>query len=518
MASLAELGELPEGVVSLLDTDLYKLTMQCAILMYMPDIRTSEAPPMVAFYSYFAEVTYAFTNRTPEMRLNRIAFNWLREQVSRLGNHFLTPDEKQYLRETCPYFSDTYLRFLGTFKLNPASQVKMTFKPVKDTRSLGDVGDISIEVGGAWLDTILYEIPLLALTSEAYFRFCERDWDRDGQEEKAYEKATTLIEHGCNFSEFGTRRRRDYHTQELVMQGLTRAAAEGREKGLSGRLSGTSNVHFAMKHGLQPIGTVAHEWFMGIASITDDYEHASETALRYWVGCFGEGVLGIALTDTFGTPIFLKAFKKAMPNIAEAKMDSSPTTLRPEAPRPAITDSSTVVNVNPANIASLKVDDSDAKPRSYAETFTGVRQDSGDPLEFVQLMRDFYDSQGITDKKTLVFSDSLNIDLCLKYKEAAEKAGFAPTFGIGTYLTNDFVHMLTGKKSAPLNIVIKLFSASGRPAIKISDNVGKNTGDSETVSKVKESLGYKEKEWAQGDERTRWGQGDQEASAAEVQA
>jgi len=348
----------------------------------------------------------------------------------------VTLDELEFLRTTCPYFNNDYLRFLSSFRLQPSKQVKISWTPVRDTGSAEDVGDLHLDVGGLWLHTILYEIPLLALTSEAYFKFCDKDWTHDGQEEQAYKKGIKLLEHGCMFSEFGTRRRRDTRTHEVVLRGLTRAAATAKEKGWKGKLTGTSNVHMAMKYGIPPVGTVAHEWFMGIASITNDYVHANETALRYWVGCFGEGVLGIALTDTFGTPTFLKAFKKSMPTRAEAELNTVSTQI-PTAPRPAVELADGVVDVKSAITASIPEDQTQvAKRPSYAQTFTGVRQDSGDPLMFVKLMRDFYDSEGITDKKTIVFSDSLNIELCFEYMRAAEAAGFNPTFGIGTFLTS----------------------------------------------------------------------------------
>jgi nicotinate phosphoribosyltransferase len=220
-----------------------------------------------------------------------------------------------------------------------------------------------------------------------------------------------------------------------------------------------------MRFGLAPIGTVAHEWFMGVAAITDDYENANELGLRNWVDVFGEGILSIALTDTFGTRSFLKAFAKTIPTTDHTK----------------------------------------AEGKTYASTFTGVRQDSGDPKDFIKLMRTFYDAQGISNK-TIVFSDSLNVERCLEYKTASEEQGLTPAFGVGTFLTNDFKHLKDGTKSEPLNIVIKLGSASGNPAIKISDNAGKNTGDKEKVAEVKRRLGYEEKEWDRGDESKRWGE------------
>jgi nicotinate phosphoribosyltransferase len=427
----------PEGVISFLDTDLYKLTMQCAVLKYYKDV----------------PVTYSYTNRTPEKKLSRAAFNWLTEQVRKLGNISLSSDELQFLREHCSYLTPAYLEFLQDFRLNPREQVIATFRPIGDeTGSESDLGDVDMQIRGRWVDTILYEIPILALTSEAYFKFMDTDWNYDGQEGKAFRKGMTLLEAGCVVSEFGTRRRRDYHTQALVFRGLAQASKEAQKKGFTGKLSGTSNVHLAMRFNIPPVGTVAHEWFMGIAAITNSYTDASEEALCRWVNCYGEGVLGIALTDTFGTPEFLRAFQQPVRSLGDLPIRKQ---------RRSTADSFTSAG------NGGEADRVESTMKTYAKVFTGVRQDSGDPTNYVKWLRDFYDGQGIKDKKVIVFSDSLNIERCLEYKQVAEAAGFQPTFGVGTFFTNDFVHTKTGSKSTPLNIVIKLSSAQGRAAIKI---------------------------------------------------
>ncbi|KAF2842756.1 nicotinate phosphoribosyltransferas-like protein [Patellaria atrata CBS 101060] len=508
MASSGEAAELPPAIFSLLDTDLYKLTMQCCVLKYFPDVRKSRIwlpEHKLDLIRCLLAVTYNFTNRTPHLKLNRTAFKWLQIQITKLGELTLSDEEHSFLSSKCSFLTSGYLGFLSSFRLRPADQIDLQFHPTNDTGSDEDVGDLELRVKGLWVETILYEIPLLALISEAYFKFIDRDWNYDGQLDLARSKGQRLLKEGCLLSEFGSRRRRCYHTQDLVIQGLLKAEADARDAGWTGKLSGTSNVQFAMKYGLTPVGTVAHEWFMGVAAVTNDYEQANEISLRYWVGTFGEGVLGIALTDTFGTPSFLEAFQKHIPKYTTPVSGSAATTAS-VGTTSSIPAEETLSNTDPPLSAPIHDGDSRAQePPTYAQVFTGVRQDSGDPVDFIKLMRKFYDSQGITEKKTIVFSDSLNIELCLKYKAAAEAEGFQPTFGMGTFLTNDFTRLSTGKKSIPLNIVIKLFSAGGRPAVKISDNIGKNTGDKATVEDVKRRLGYTEKEWTGGDEAARWG-------------
>ena len=312
----------------------------------------------------------------------------------------MTAEEIQYLKSTCKFLDqDGYLDFLVEFKLRPREHLSIDFLP---DHAADGTGDLKLEIQGLWVDTILYETLLLALVSKAYFKFCDTDWSYDGQRGKAYAKGMRLIDAGCVFTDFGARRRRDYTTQDLVIKGLADAKKDAEKKSFGdGAFAGTSNVHFAMKHGIPPSGTVAHEWFMGIAAATADYHQATEWALKYWLQCYGEGVLGIALTDTFGTPHFLEAFSKPIPSSERGTVEGW----------------------------------LGGEVRTYAAVFTGVRQDSGDPERFIKTMARYYSEHGL-DRKRIIFSDALNVDKCIEYKKLAEQQRLVPSFGIGTHLTS----------------------------------------------------------------------------------
>lgn len=421
-------------ITSFLDTDMYKLTMHAAVYTHFKDVK----------------VKYKYTNRSPQMTFNKEAVEWLKGQFLLLANIRLTTEELKYIKEAIPYLPAEYLEFIsnGGFEVNPKDEIKFEAREIE-----GEPGhyELDISIEGLWIKTIWYETPVLALVSEAYFKFVDTDWTYDGQVEKAYAKAKKLLDHDIVFSEFGTRRRRSFKTQDLVMQGIINAAKDCDK---SKYVLGTSNVLFAKKYNVNPIGTVAHEWMMGIASITNDYLNANKNAMDYWIETFGMENAGLALTDTFGTDSFLKSFYPP-----------------------------------------------------YSDAYIGVRQDSGDPILYTEKIAHHYNDVLKLPKfsKIICYSDSLNPDRAIEYAQVAHKHGLKATFGIGTNFTNDFQRKSdVSVKSEPLNIVIKLLEVNGNHAIKISDNLGKNMGDPETVRRVKEELGYVERKYAGDNEAHRW--------------
>lgn len=247
----------------------------------------------------------------------------------------------------------------------------------------------------------------------------------EGVCEKTEKKVKDLIALEADYSDFGTRRRFSFDVHDQVV-GILREHSGNYFKG-------TSNVYLAMKYNTTPIGTMPHEWFMYHGALFG-YRAANIKALEAWVEVF-QGSLGITLTDTYTTDSFFKSF-------------------------------------------SLK----------QAKLFDGVRCDSGDVIEFTEKAIQFYKENRIDPaSKTIVYSDSLNIEEVKRIKNFVNNR-VHDTYGIGTYLTND-----VGVK--PLNIVIKLSAIQAHPkaeflqAVKLSDVMGKNTGNEREIEICKLTLG-----------------------------
>ena len=303
------------------------------------------------------------------------------------------------MRAKCYYFDSVFFDLLKGFRFNPA-EVKVS----------QEGGKLDVEIRGLWYRTVLWEVPLMAMISELYFRMTgqvARDLERN-----ATEKARAFADIKAEISEFGTRRRYSFDVQDRVIGIL--------KENMKGLLNGTSNVYFAMKYDLIPMGTHPHEWFM-YHGAHFGYRSANALALENWVDVY-DGYLGIALADTYTSDNFFNSF--------------------------------------------------DTK---YAKLFDGLRWDSGDPFEFTEKALEHYRKHRVDPKsKTIVYSDALDLEGVKKIK-AFVNGRLHDVYGIGTYLTNDV-------GVTPLNMVIKLFECRPKgsevflPAVKLSDVEGKHTG------------------------------------------
>lgn len=388
------------------DDDLYKFTMCCAVIDNYP--RT--------------QVRYKFYDRNDTVYPPGFA-DELRRQIAMLESVVITGEEIEFMRRRCSYIPSWFYRFLRGFRYDRRLV----------TIGQDDEGHLHVSFEGAWCDTILLEVKVLAIISELYYMMTGRTHllDYSRYYTHTYDKGQRLINAGCVFSDFGTRRRASFEAQDTVVRAMADCS---KATGGPGVFVGTSNVYFAMKYDLTPVGTMAHELICAIAGMYGP-QMANYLAMKVWAMTY-RGALGTFLYDTYGWRIFSLNFSE-----------------------------------------------------DYANMFKGLRVDSGDNREQLDLIVKKYRSLNIDPAtKQIVFSNGLTTDEAIALQRYA--AGRCiPSFGIGTHFTNDFSGV------APMNIVIKLLAVKITESwpfycetCKLSEDRGKYSGDEATVIRFTEAL------------------------------
>ncbi len=388
------------------DDDLYKFTMCCAVIDNFPR----------------AQVKYSFTDRGGTVYPPGFGRE-LERQIALLEDVVITDEEIAFMKRRCRYIPHWFYSFLRGFRYDAG------LARVRQDAS----GHLQVEFEGCWTNTILLEVKVLAIISELYLMMTGRDAGLDlaAFAEKTRAKAERLIRNGCIFSDFGTRRRASFAAQEAAIRAL--AGADAAASG-PGRFTGTSNVYFAMKYDLVPVGTMAHEIIAAIGGMYGP-QMANHLAMKAWSSTY-RGSLGTYLYDTFGWEIFSLNFSE-----------------------------------------------------DYANMFKGLRVDSGDNREELEKIAAKYRSLGIDPAtKQVVFSNALTVDQAVEIQHFAAPV-CQPSFGIGTHFTHDFPGV------DPLNIVIKLVAAKiteswpfYNETCKLSEEAAKHTGDPAVVRRFMEAL------------------------------
>ena len=387
-------------VRSLLDTDLYKFNMTLVIFHKHTNL-TGE---------------YRFRCRNAGVVFTEEMKKEIEEQTDALCAIRFSEDELDYLR-SIRFIKDDYVEFMRLWH------------PIRDYVDISlDGGELKVTVRGPLFSAMQFEIYLLEIINEVYFRM---KYDYEILRKSARERLDAKIDafnsgrYTFSFAEFGCRRRLSAEWEDEVVR---RMATEL----INRNMVGTSNVYLAKKYNLTPIGTYAHEFvqmYQGIDSIPLAY--TNHFALADWYDEY-RGDNGTALTDTVTTDLFLLDFDRANSN-----------------------------------------------------NYTGVRHDSGDPYLWGEKIISHYEKYGIDPKtKLLLFSDSLDFDRAQKLWEHFRDRTKV-SFGIGTYVSNDTCE-------APLNIVIKLQYVNGRPVAKLSDAEGKAMcSDEEYLGYLRRSVDFR---------------------------
>ena len=366
-------------IESLLDTDLYKFTMMQCVLHQFPG----------------AEVAYRFRCRNVGVELGPYA-DEIRDEIHNLCSLRFKDEELEYLAGL-RFIKSDFVDFLSLFHL------KEKYITVKADPEAPNGIDITIE--GPWLHTILFEIPVLAIVNEVYFRHQMPVADEKEGMKRLRAKIDLIRNEPDNdnlkITDFGTRRRFSRAWQTTVTETLIQEL--GREK-----FAGTSNVDLARRYGLIPIGTMAHEYLQACQALGPRLRDSQVYGFEMWAKEY-RGDLGIALSDVYGMDPFLKDFDMF-----------------------------------------------------FCKLFDGARHDSGDPFLWGEKMIEHYRRNKCDPRgKTLIFSDALTVPRIIElYRRFNHRIGVG--FGIGTNLMNDL-------GPEPLNIVVKMIRANGQPVAKISD-------------------------------------------------
>jgi nicotinate phosphoribosyltransferase len=378
-------------IADLLDTDLYKFTMWQTML--------HRHPQTTAVYQFLCR-------NTPAYPLAELAAE-VDEQLDHLCSLRFTEDALGYLRGL-RFIKSDFVDFLRIF------QFQRRFITVATTPE----GGLQIVADGPQVHVMAFEIYVLAIVSELYFRrFDEGPALAEGRRRLAA-KIDTLRSfgheltraHPFEFFDFGVRRRFSGAWHREVVQTLAGEVPEW--------FKGTSDVLFARDVNLTPIGTMAHEYLQTYQALGIRLRDFQRAALEDWVQEY-RGDLGTALTDVITMDAFLADFDLY-----------------------------------------------------FTKLFEGLRHDSGDPVVWGEKALAHYASLRVDPHtKRLTFSDALTIPSALDlYRHFADRTQTG--FGIGTNLTNDV-------GLTPLNIVMKLVSANGGGVAKISDAPGKTLCDDE---------------------------------------
>ncbi len=389
---------------SLLDNDLYTFSVCYAYLEKFPR----------------AVGHYTFVDRNKTVYPEGFA-KLLREQIDQIGELSFSDEDVKFLEQKCSYFPNWFFTFLKGFRMNP-NEV---------TISQDNEGHLEVSIEGLLWRTVFWEMPILSTVSELahYLNGDQKNYSEYDEYEKAYNKAKALIKAGVKFSDFGTRRRFSFDHQDLVIRSMKLASdAAGKTT-----FVGTSNVYFAKKYNLTPIGTMSHQ-FIETCSLFG-YNEANYVAMDYWQECY-QGDLGIFLYDTYTRKAFFENFTEL-----------------------------------------------------HAKLFDGLRVDSGDNIEALEDIINKYKELGINpEHKMIVFSNALS------WKDAIElhkkvNGRMMDSYGIGTNITCDVDNV------KPMNIVIKLTAAKitekrqWKNVVKLSDDYGKYTGDPKEIEIAKYTLG-----------------------------